>query len=120
MDKEVLKDCKRRSTNLTMTWVDYRKAYDMIPHSWISECLEVFGIAGNTKNFLVNSINKWKLKLTSNGVSLCNVEIRRGIFQGDSLSTLLFVLCMVPLSLILRKVKYGSIIIDFKKSEIPL
>ena len=120
MDKEVLKDCKRRSTNLTMTWVDYRKAYDMIPHSWISEYLEVFGIAGNTKNFLVNSINKWKLKLTSNGVSLCNVEIRRGIFQGDSLSTLLFVLCMVPLSLILRKVKYGSIIIDFKKSEIPL
>ena len=64
MDKEVLKDCKRGSANLTMAWVDYRKAYDMIPHSWISECLEVFGIAGNTKNFLVNSINKWKLKLT--------------------------------------------------------
>ena len=43
-------------------------------------------------------------------VSLGTVKIRRGIFQGDSLSPLLFVLCMVPLSLILRKVKfhYGS------------
>ena len=89
-----------------MAWIDYRKACDMIPHSWISECLEVFGVAENTKKFLVNSMNKWKLELTSNGVSLGNVEIRGGIFQGDSLSPLLFVLCMVSLSLILRKVKF--------------
>ena len=51
-------------------------------------------------------MNKWKLELTSIGVSLGNVEIRRGIFQGDSLSALLFLRYMVPLSLILRKVKF--------------
>ena len=45
-------------------------------------------------------------ELTSNGVSLGNVEIRRGLFQGDSLSPLLFVLRMVPSSLILRKEKF--------------
>ena len=78
----------------------------MIPHSWISKCLELFGVAENTKNFLVNSMNKWKLELTSNGVSLGNAEIRRGILQGDSVSPLLFVLCMVPLLLILRKVEF--------------
>ena len=33
------------------------------------------------------------------------VEIKRGIFQGDSLSPLLFVLALIPLSLILRKAK---------------
>ena len=48
VDKAVLKDCKRRSANLAMAWIDYRKAYDMIPHSWISEYLEVFGVAENT------------------------------------------------------------------------
>ena len=36
---------------------------------------------------------------------LGTVKIRRGIFQGDSLSPLLFVLAMVPLTLILRKTK---------------
>ena len=51
-------------------------------------------------------VNKWKPEFISNGVSLGNVEIKRGIFQGDSLSPLLFVLCMVPLSLTLRKVKF--------------
>ena len=46
------------------------------------------------------------MELTFNGVSLGNVEIRRGIFQGDSFSPLFFVLCVVPLSLMLRKVKF--------------
>ena len=106
LDKAVLKDCKRISANLAMAWIDYQKAYDMIQHSWISECVEVFGLAENTKKFFVNSINKWKLEMTSNGVALGYVEIRGGIFQGDSLSSLLFVLCIAPLSLILRKVKF--------------
>ena len=41
--------------------------------------------------------------LTSNGEDLGEVDVKRGIFQGDSLSPLLFVLSMVPLMLILRK-----------------
>ena len=96
----------RRSTNLAMAWIDCRKSHDMIPHSWICECHEVFGVAENTKNFLVNSMNKWKLESTSNRVPLGNAEIRGGNFRGRSLSPLLFVLCMVSLSLILRKVKF--------------
>ena len=58
LDKALLRDCKRRSTKLVMAWIDYRKTYDMIPHNWISECLELFGVAENTKKFLVNSMNK--------------------------------------------------------------
>ena len=53
-------------------------------------------------------MNKWKLELTSNGMPSGNVEIRRGIFQGDSLSPYFFVLSMVPLSLVLRKEKFHS------------
>ena len=41
LDKAVFRDCKRKSTNLAMAWIDYRKAYDTTPHSWISECLEL-------------------------------------------------------------------------------
>ena len=36
---------------------------------------------------------------------LGEVEIKQGIFQGDSLSPLEFVLALIPLSLILRKAK---------------
>ena len=114
IDKTVLKDCKRRKTNLGMAWIDYRKAYDMIPHSWIIECLKLFGVAQNIENFLSRSMKGWATELTSNGHSLGSIDIKRGIFQGDSLSPLLFVLCMVPLSLILREAKAGY---EFKGKE---
>ena len=28
-----------------MTCTDHKKAYDMVPHSWIEQCLNLFGIA---------------------------------------------------------------------------
>ena len=37
-----------------------------------------------------NSMMNWKTVLTSGGTDLGQVDIRRGIFQGDSLSPLLF------------------------------
>ena len=32
IDNDVIRNCNRRKTNLNMTWVDFRKAYDMVPH----------------------------------------------------------------------------------------
>ena len=53
-----------------------------------------------------------KLELTSSGVSLGEVNIKRGIFQGDSLSPLLFVICMIPLTMVLRKVNFHYELVD--------
>ena len=88
-----------------MAWIDYKKAYDMVPHSWILECLDLFGVAENIKGLLANSMEKSKLMLCSGNSELSEVEIKRGIFQGDSLSPLVFVLALIPLGLILRKAK---------------
>ena len=88
-----------------MTWIDYKTAYDMVPHSWIAECLDLFGVAENIKSLLVSSMEKWKLMLCSGNAELGEVEIKRGIFQEDSLSPLVLVLALIPLSLILRKAK---------------
>ena len=107
IDKAILRNAKRRHANLAMGWIDYRKAYDMVPHSWISKCMDMFGVSNNIRELLISSMDEWKTVLTSNGEVLGDVEINRGIFQGDSLSPLLFVLVMIPLTLILRKTKLG-------------
>ena len=44
IDKMVMRNCKRRQVNLSMVWIDYRKAYDMVPHSWIKKTLEMCGL----------------------------------------------------------------------------
>ena len=83
-----------------MAWTDYKKVYDMVPHSWIIECLDLFGVAENIKSLLVNSMEKWKVMLCSGNSEVHEGEIKRSIFQGDSLSPLVFVLAWIPLSLI--------------------
>ena len=65
----------------------------------------MFGVAENIKSMLVNGLEKWKIMLCSGNSKLDEVKIKRGIFQGDSLSPLVFVLALIPLSLILRKAK---------------
>ena len=77
----------------------------MVPHSWIIECLDLLGVAENINSLLVNSMEKWKVMLCLGYSGLGEVEIKRGSFQGDSLSLLVFVLALIPLSLILRKRK---------------
>ena len=65
IDKTVTKEVKSRNKNLAMAWIDYKKAYDMVPHSWITECLDLFGVAENIKSLLMNSMEKWKVMLCS-------------------------------------------------------
>ena len=105
IDRAVIKEVKSRNKKLAMAWIDYKKAYNMVPHSWVVQCLDLFGLAENSKGLLVNSMEKWKVMPCSENSELSEVEIKRGIFHGDSLSPLVFALTLIPLSLILRKAK---------------
>ena len=77
----------------------------MVPHSWIQKCAKVFGVAVNVISFVNASMKQWNVELTASNQRLGNVRIRRGIFQGDSLPPLLFVLMIIPLTLVLRQTK---------------
>ena len=105
IDWEAIKEVESRNKNLAMAWIYYKKAYDMVPHPWITECLDFFAVAENIKSLLVNSMEKRKVMLCLGNSELGEVEIKQGIFQGDSLAPLVFVLALIPLSLILRKAK---------------
>jgi len=101
-----------------MMWIDYWKAYDSVPHSWILEVLKLYKIADNVCNFLLSSMMLWKTAVTLNGQPLGCVNIQRGIFQGDSLSPLLFVMCLFPLPLVLRDLNKGFKVDDIVISHL--
>ena len=93
-----------RKQNLSMAWIDYEKAYDMVPHSWIIDSLET--VETNEKIGRLGEMKSWPVELISEE-DLAEVNIRQGIFQDNTLSPLLFVVCLLQLTHILRDAAPG-------------
>lgn len=53
VQQKVLKDCKRRKTNIAMAWNDYKKVYKKVSHSWNIESFKMFWIAEYIKIFII-------------------------------------------------------------------
>ena len=61
----------------------------------------------NVIALLKSTMIDWKTELILEDTNLGGVNINRGIFQGDSLSLLLSILSLIPLTLALRRMKKG-------------
>ena len=121
INKTVLENCRRKSRNLSMAWVDYKKAFDSVPHLWISRCLELYKINDNLRMFLDKQMTMWRTDIElhhNNGtITIPSVKIQRGIFQGDSLSALLFCLTLDALSKHLKSQTTGYNLAKIRGSQ---
>ena len=52
-------------------------------------------------------MERWKTILTADNHVLGEVNIKKGILQGDTLSPLLFAIVLIPLSMILQEIQSG-------------
>ena len=76
----ILTNFRRRKTNLHVALIDYKKAFDSLPHSWIAKCLEIVGVSGNIRQFLRVAMASCNTVLTVNGQVFDYVHIRIAIF----------------------------------------
>jgi len=51
ISKAILRDCKCRKKNLCMAWIDYQRAFNRVPHSWIIKSQELIGINNKVMSF---------------------------------------------------------------------
>ena len=111
INRMILEICHSKHRNLSMAWIDYKKAFDSVPHPWLLRVLELFKISPKVVEFLRHNMKMWNTDISlshSNGVlEAKNISVHRGIFQGDSLSPLLFCIALIPLSLELNRSHYG-------------
>ena len=95
INKMILENCHNRNNNLSIAWIDYKKDFDSVPHSWIEKCLETFKISPVLRNFVSHSMRMWKTALVLNTIentlNAGDININSGMFQGYSFSY--FVLC---------------------------
>ena len=91
-----------------------------MPHQWLVEILKIYKIHNHIIAFLKHVMTNWQTRVklqtpSGNDINTDAIPIRRGIFQGDSLSPLWFCLAMNPLSSRLNLTKYGFAIKNNKK-----
>ncbi len=70
----------------------------MVPQSWKINCLKMYKISPKVINFIEETMKAWRVKLIAGGRSLAKTKIQRGIFQGNALSPLLFIIATMPLN----------------------
>jgi hypothetical protein len=111
IDTVIMEQARKNNRNIYTAFIDYKKAYDSVPHSWLIKILKIYKINLDLINFLSHVMTFWKttLNLSINNTKLKSepIQIKRGIYQGDSLSPLWFCLAINPLTNLLNSTGYG-------------
>ena len=108
IDGAVTQEAKLHRRDLSVAWIDYKKAFDMTPHVWLTRMLKSIRPPTAVRKAIIALIPHWKTTLTIatvGGTASFQVAFERGLFQGDALSPILFCLSIAPLSHGLRKMR---------------
>ena len=65
-EKDVAGKSRSCHRNLSTAWIDYRKAFDSVPHTWTLKVLQMYKISTTIINFLTTSMKLWKTNLYLN------------------------------------------------------
>ena len=71
-------------------FIDFKKAYDMVPHEAMLYKLRIYGIVGKTYEFIRTLYAKSKINVRVEDVYSPSVPLERGLRQGCPLSPILF------------------------------
>jgi len=96
ISKAIYEDCKIKNKNLSMAWIDYQKAFDSVPCSWVEKSIELVGVNSKIVRLCKLSMENWNTRLhlkkeaVSNAVTT-HSDTKRNIAGGLSFAiTLLY------------------------------
>ena len=64
---------------MSTAWIDYKKAFDSVPHSWIPKCLHMYKIHPVLITFIEESMSQWKTNMT--------LVHKEGVLRQDQLES---------------------------------
>jgi len=62
ISKAIYEDCKRRNKNLSIASIDYQKAFNSVPHSWVEKSITLVGVNSKIVRFYELSMEKWNTR----------------------------------------------------------
>ena len=115
IDQHILNKCKTRRKIYLWRGLPTKKPTTWSPQSWIIHCPKMYKIFDEGTKFIKKTMKTWGVELRAEGKSFAAIKTQRGIFQGDALSPLLFVIAMMLLNHILRKSTVGYKLSKYKE-----
>lgn len=93
---------KQNSEVLNMAWIDFAKAFDSLPHSYVRWVLKSVGLDERVRHFLARLMKGWSIQYEQySGPKIVKsrpLKVVNGVLQGDALSPLLYCICIAPIS----------------------
>ena len=103
VDRMIVEDSEMRGRQLAVAWVDYSKAFDSVPHAWVKRMLKEMGVPKLVREAVCSLMPLWRSRFHVEEKDVTRpISYKRGLFQGDALSPLLFCLSLTPVSNALR------------------
>ena len=107
IDDMILKDARDNKRNISCCWIDVKKAYDSLSHSWIKKMLYIHRFPVKLQNVIGKLMDNWNtvlvVPLEKEDFTSTRIRITNGVFQGDVISGDLFTLSLNPVSWELRR-----------------
>jgi hypothetical protein len=113
LDQTMIADAlNQQQRPISVAWIDYSKAFDSLPHSYIKWIISALQVPKPLEIFIKSLMNSWKVRYEARdpkGKMLRSnyLQVKSGVLQGDSFSPLLFCLAMAPISHAINKMKCG-------------
>ena len=63
ISKAIYQDCRRRNRNFIISWIDYQKAFDIVPHRWVEKSVALVEVQSIIVRFCKLSMEKWNTRL---------------------------------------------------------
>ena len=109
----ILQQAHEKKHNILICYVNHKKAFYSVSHSWLMKVLEKYKICPKIRNVLQLMMRTRRTNLWVNNKSAGTV-IQKGIFRGHLFSPLWFCLALNPMLLLLNTSEIGYKIYETK------
>ena len=94
--QELINHAKGNKRTIHITWFDLEDAFGSVSHDLIPICLSRMHLPQNVKDYIVSLYSTLRGKVRTSEWTSEQFSFNKGVFQGDPLSLIIFLMCFNP------------------------